>query len=123
MIRIFTIIGFLSLAVAFNANAHDGNRIDQLEKEIQGLKFRISKIESLLSNPSSAQKIVPSGEGWKHVANWRKLSTGMSFSDVKKILGEPHRVKGGSIAKWYYRNDGRVLFYDGEVDSWEEPRQ
>lgn len=34
-----------------------------------------SKLESLVSNPSDNQELVMSGEGWKSVANWRKLTT------------------------------------------------
>ena len=117
------IVGLLSLVVAFNANAQDGHRIDQLEKDIQELKLRRSKLESILSSPSSGQETVPSSEGWKSVANWRKLSTDMGTSDVKKILGEPHRVDGGGVAIWHYQNDGRVIFIDGKVSQWTEPRK
>lgn len=123
MVRTIIIIGFLSLAVAFNSNAQDGDRIVQLEKEIQELKIRISKLESLLSNPSSAQEIVTSGEGWTSVTNWRRLSTGMHTSDVRRILGEPDRVDGGTLAAWYYKNGGTVRFLDGKVHEWREPRK
>jgi hypothetical protein len=123
MIKKIIVIGLLSLVFAFNSYAQDSYRIDQLEKEIQELKLRISKIESLLSNPSSAQKIVPSGGGWKYIANWRKLSTDMNTSDVRKILGEPYRVDGGRLAYWYYKNDGRVIFLEGKVHRWTEPGQ
>lgn len=123
MIKIITIIGFLSLAVPFNANAQDSDRIDQLEKEIQEIKIRLSKLESLISNPSKAQELVTSVEGWKSVKNWRMLTTDMSTSDVQKILGEPHRVDGGSLTVWYYQNGGRVFFLEGKVSSWMEPRQ
>ena len=123
MVKTIAIIGFLSLAVAFNANAHDSDRVDQLEKELQGIKLRLSKLESLLSNPSNAQKPVTSGEGWKSIMNWRKLTNGMSTSDVQRILGEPHRVDGGTIATWYYQNGGRIIFYEGKVSQWMEPRQ
>jgi hypothetical protein len=123
MIKRIIVIGLLSLVFAFNSYAQDSDRIDQLEKEIQELKLRISKIESLISNPSSAQEIVPSGEGWKSIANWRKLSEGMKPIDVRKILGEPYRIDGGTIADWYYKNDGRIRFYEGKVDNWREPRQ
>jgi outer membrane protein assembly factor BamE (lipoprotein component of BamABCDE complex) len=55
--------------------------------------------------------------------NWRKLTKDMSTSDVKKILGEPHRVDGGTFTHWYYQNHGGVIFYEGKVDRWMEPRQ
>ena len=81
-------------AVTFNAYAHDSDRIDQLEKELQETKLRVSKLESLLSNPSNAQQHVTSAEGWKSVMNWRKLTKGMTPSNVPKILGEPQRLDG-----------------------------
>lgn len=125
MVKTITFIGFLLIAFAFNgnANANDSDRIDQLEKEIQEIKLRLSKLESLLSNPSKAEELVTSSEGWKSVMNWRKLTTGMSTSDVQKILGEPHRVNGGTITDWSYQNGGNVIFFEGKVDRWMEPRQ
>jgi hypothetical protein len=123
MVKTIAIIGFLSLAVAFNAYAHDSDRIDQLEKELQETKLRLSKLESLLSDPSKAQELVTSGEGWKSVMNWRKLTTEMGASDVRKILGEPHRVDGGTLARWHYQSGGEVTFYQGKVRQWQEPRQ
>jgi len=123
MIKTITIIGFLSLFIAFNSYAGDSARIDQVEKEVQELKLRVLKLESLISNPNSVQEVVPSGEGWKHVANWRKLSTGMNPSDVRKILGEPHRVDGGIIATWYYPNGGEVIFQSNKTWRWREPRE
>ncbi len=121
MIKTVTIIVFLSLGVAFNSYADDIDRIDRLEKEVQEVKLRISKLESLLSDYSKSKELAPSHERWKSVSNWRKLTTDMSESDVKKILGEPQRVDGGSFARWYYENDGMVIFYKGKVHQWEEP--
>lgn len=123
MIKTITIIGFLSLFIAFNSYADDSDRIDQLEKEVHELKLRISKLESLLINPGAAQEFVTPGDGWKSIANWRKLTTGMAPSDVRKILGEPQRVDGGKLAFWHYQNDGVVSFYEGKVDSWREPQE
>lgn len=123
MIKTSIIIGFLSLAVAFNANAQNIDRIDQLEKEIQEIKLRLSKLESLFGNPSNAQEVLTLGQGWKSVVSWRKLTTNMNYSDVKDILGEPHRVDGGTLANWYYQNGGRVTFFDGKVTQWTEPRR
>lgn len=123
MVKTITFIGFLLLAVAFNANAHDSDRIDRLEKEIQEIKLRQSNLESLLSNPSKAQELVTSSDGWKSVINWRKLTTGMNPNDVRQILGEPHRLDGGGIAIWYYQNGGRITFMEGKVHQWQEPRK
>ena len=121
MIKTITIIGFLSLFIAFNSYADDSDRIDKLEKEVQELKLRISKLESLLSNPAAAQDVVTSSDGWKSIANWRKLTTGMAPSDVRKILGEPQRGVGGDLAIWYYQNGGMVYYFVGKVERWEEP--
>lgn len=102
MVKTISFIGLLSLAFAFNANAHDGDRVAQMEREIQEIKLRLSKLESLLSNPSNpshAQEPVTSDDGWKSVTNWRKLYKDMSASDVRKILGEPHRVDSGAITQ------------------------
>jgi len=121
MVKTIIVIGLLSFVVAFNSNAQDIDRIGQLEKEIQEIKLRLSKLESLFSNPSKTQELVTSSEGWKSVMNWRKLTTGMDTSDVQRILGAPQRVDGGVIASWYYENGGRVIYYKGKVDRWEEP--
>ena len=123
MIKAIIIVGVLSLAVVSNANTHDSARIDQLEKQIQELKLRISKLDSILSAPNSHKEIASSSDGWKSMTNWRMLSTDMGPSDVKKILGEPHRVDGGIVADWYYQNDGRVTFVNGKVTNWREPRE
>jgi hypothetical protein len=123
MIKTIIIIAFLSLGIAFNSYADDSDRIDQLEKEVQVLKQRISKLESLLSNTSEEQVLVNPGNGWKSVSNWRKLTTDMSYDEVRNILGEPHKVDGGLVAEWYYQNGGVVHFYEGKVDQWEEPRE
>lgn len=122
MIRTIAIIGFLSLCIVFNSYAHDSDRIEQLEMEIQELNLRISNVESLLNTPSKAQEVVNSTEGWKFIVNWRKLTRDMDNSDVRKILGEPEHLDGGDIETWYYPNNGFVRFIDGNLNRWVEPR-
>jgi hypothetical protein len=121
MIKAIIVSAFLSFAVVFSSYAQDSDRIVQLEKEIQELRLRVSKLESLLNNPSKAQDLVTSGEGWKSVANWRKLTTDMSAGDVRQVLGEPDRLDGGNVAYWHYKNGGRVIFISGKVNQWREP--
>lgn len=123
MSKIVAIIGVLLLAAAFNLNAQDSDRVGQLEKEVQELKLRISKLESLLGAPNTAPRPTASNDGWKSVANWRMLATDMSDSDVRKLLGEPSRINGGNLAVWSYEDGGTVTFYRGKVNQWSEPRR
>ena len=104
-----------------NATGVQPERVEQLERDLQEVKSRISALETKLSGISKAEEAVIAGEGWKSLANWRKLKTGMSYESVIEILGSAHRVDGGVSARWYYDNDGRVSFFDGEVHSWTEP--
>jgi hypothetical protein len=123
MLKALAIIGLMSLSGAVNSFANDSDRIDLLEKEIRDLKIRVSKLETPLSSTSSQQEPLSSGEGWKSVANWRKLTTSMGPKDVKKILGEPNWVKGGAVATWQYQNGGNVTFISDKAFSWNEPEQ
>ncbi len=128
MIKSIVVSVFLSFMVAFSAGAQDGDRIGQLEKEVQELKARLSKLESAPgnqseTNQSDAKKIAPVGDGWRSVANWRKLQTDMSTSAVRRILGEPERVEGGGVSHWYYQNGGTVTFTRERTSQWAEPKQ
>jgi len=96
-------------------------RVEQLEKDVQELKSRISVLEAMLSGNSKTNEVVIAGEGWKSLARWRKLKTGMSYESVIEILGSAHRIDGGSFATWYYENRGTVQFSRGKVSHWREP--
>jgi hypothetical protein len=119
----------LSLVATFSSYAHDSDRIEQLEREVQETKQRLSILESKFKNEPDENELVIADEkelviaddGWKSVANWRKLSFGMSALSVKKILGDPHKVVGAKNAVWYYSNGGVVRITDGNVDRWSEP--
>lgn len=88
------------------------------ESELQALKSRILHLEEKLS--SIGEPVTPN-DGWTRVKNWRKLEVDMDYDSVEKILGPAHRIDGGIIANWYYKNGGRVNFYEGRVHRWEEP--
>ena len=114
-------VALLSL-VAFNSNANDGERISALEKEINAIKLRLAKVEALPVETSVSALPLATADGWKLLSNWRTLKTGMSPIEVKNILGEPHRVRGGEIATWYYQNGSSVTFMSDKAYSWTEPR-
>lgn len=122
MLKNISLAMLLLSSIAFNVNADDTGRLDQLKKEVQELERRILKLESLHGDQGEGQKVVDNGEGWKSTENWRKLSTGMDYDEVERILGKPHRVDGGELASWRYPERGTVRFYRGKVDAWSEPR-
>lgn len=64
---------------------------------------------------------VGASDGWKYLQNWHTLKNGMGYEDVRSILDEPSKVDGGSVAYWYYQNNGRVIFIREKIQSWEEP--
>ena len=120
VLKLFITI-FFSFVVAFNACAHDSERIEQLERELQEIKERLSVLEALLLQENEATETEGTSDGWKSLANWRRLKTGMNPGTVQTILGEPQRIRSGNLTIWQYENRGRVIFVEGKVESWSEP--
>jgi len=103
--------------------ANDSDRIAQLEKEVQDLKHRLTQLESSPAGSTARQKSAVASSGdWKILANWRSLKKGMSYEEVRAILGEPTRVQGGSMTYWFYPSRSGVTFYEDKLDFWTEPR-
>ena len=121
MVPRLAIAAILSFVATFSSYAHDSDRIEQLEREVEEIKQRLSILESKPRIKSDENELVIADDGWKYVANWRKLSFGMSELSAKKILGDPHKIDGAKNAVWYYDNGGVVRIIDGNVDSWSEP--
>lgn len=116
------------IAVRNNCRAH----VEAMEKQYENKSANqehIKQKESGSSNPpfinseGDSDKTVVSDEGWKSVSNWRKLKSGMGYDEVRKILGEPHRIEGGIVARWSYQNGSKATFVSDELQSWEEPKQ
>jgi len=99
----------------------EAGELASFENEIQELKNRILKLESRLSLIKGTGEPVIVNDGWKRLKSWRELKTGMDYESVERILGPAHRIDGGIIANWYYKNGGRVNFFEGSVQRWEEP--
>lgn len=116
------LLSILLTLLSFSAIAQDNNRIIKLEQEIQSINQRLIKLESALGASSETPKAPVNSESWKSLASWRQLATGMTPSDVRRILGEPARVDGGDLAIWHYQNRGTVTFMSEKVYQWREPR-
>jgi hypothetical protein len=110
----------LFLTLSFGSIASDSDRITQLEKEVQELKNRLTTLESPV-NKAIVKKSTVTSDGWKNLANWRSLKKGMSFDEVRAILGEPGRIQGGTFTYWTYPDQASVTFYKDRLDRWSEP--
>jgi hypothetical protein len=116
-------IACLMLAFTIESHASDGDRITQLEKEVQELKLRLANLEAPQGGTSTTSKQAAPAKSWTALANWRALKQGMSYEEVRAALGEPERLDGGTFTRWLYPNQGRVVFYKDKLDSWSEPRE
>ena len=119
-------IFFFLITLAFSANAQEAT-IEQLNQKIEQLENRVSILESIIANSNKKKSkqanvtaVAPK------LQSWRKLKKNMTFNDVIDILGEPLRIRSGSITThWYYSKDishSYVSFYQDVVDGWEEPK-
>jgi outer membrane protein assembly factor BamE (lipoprotein component of BamABCDE complex) len=123
MTKTTAIAGLLAMFFVASAPAQDSERITALEKEVQELKMRLSRLEA---SPDASEKkpppAAPSGDV-ASLSNWKKLKTDMTTSQVRTLLGEPIRIDGGAFVSWHYRNGGQVRFVTGRVERWTEPRK
>ncbi len=116
-----SLLGGLFLTLSFGSIASDSDRITQLEKEVKELKSRLTVLETPATKPIVNNKATTSTDGWKSLASWRSLKSGMSYDEVRAILGEPARIAGGNLTFWYYPNRGDVTFLEEKLNRWAEP--
>lgn len=99
-------------------------RIESLQSTTADLERRVGELEALLRPQPSRNGAVPATPGSRDVANWRRLSRGMTMDAVRALLGEPESVYTASdFTFWQYPDGGRVNFDSDKVDGWSEPRR
>jgi hypothetical protein len=124
--NILALLGCLMLMVLIhlpaNTSAAQEDRVDRLGKRISDLEKRIDTLERIVLTNTATKKTTKYPPAGKE--DWRRLKTGMTEEQVKSILGEPLKVQGGIVAKWYYSEDlysAYVGFIYGSLTAWEEP--
>lgn len=95
-------------------------RIDELEKKPATTINKTTVIRTKSSLP------VPTNPGeWQDTTNWIHLKVGYNYEEVRELLGEPLKIRGGSSEYWYYTDkklDGpHVKFLFKKVNSWKPP--
>lgn len=111
---------FIFFIFAFPSNASEEGELKSLvislNQHVANLEKRVKELESLVKSKPVNVSI--------EKATWRKLQRGMSFSQVRGILGEPKTIKAGSLTYWYYSSSSSsstITFWNDRLDSWVEP--
>ena len=74
---------------------HLKDKVSTLEAKIKVLEDKIKQLEQNKSVKTKDDGNIQYSGDWEILANWRKLETSMSYNDVKDLLGEPKKVRGG----------------------------
>jgi hypothetical protein len=104
-------------------------RIAALEREVANLRESLGPADTV--NKSAKGKAPTGPQGWKNKANWRRIKSGMSPSQVQGILGSPTHREGqlDNIGSWRYEGyvngvgqlSGNVSFLHNQVLLVSEP--
>lgn len=115
-----TFVASISIAIPIEAAEQDKN--NRLERRILDLEKRVSKLEAISKGAPQGDSRGPTSSNWKDLKNWRQLRVGMSYDEVRTLLGEPEKIEGGNVAFWYWDNRrASVGFISEKLYSWSEP--
>jgi len=121
-------VSALEKTIGANAPATAAVPTNTLEQRLSSLEHKSSAAPVAAPAGGSgvfAAPAVPAGPPrWQEHNNWAELSIGMTWSQVKQILGVPGKVKAGVFGDVMYFPDssgGSVEFdRDGRVAKWSE---
>lgn len=105
-----------------------------LKAQVDALSERVSELEKkigIVDTPAvqrAIQEVVgpvnPGDSGDK--TNWDLLKVGLSYNEVRELLGEPVSIKKGGMEFWYYSDkklDGPfVKFLFRKANDWKSPK-
>ena len=98
-------------------------RVSLLERSVAVLEQRVRELQALVKSDSSqVQPVVEPSKG-QGLANWRRLSRGMTMDAVRRLLGEPVSVIAfPTFTGWQYPDGASVTFNsENQVQGWMEP--
>ncbi|OIO22755.1 MAG: hypothetical protein AUJ54_02970 [Ignavibacteria bacterium CG1_02_37_35] len=95
-----------------------------LQKRIDSLELRISKLENMISPGVATTPIKAEEEIKPHFvkANWRKLYIGMSLDAVRDLFGDPSNISQSEYSiNWRYGYSSIWFDYNTKrITSWSE---
>jgi len=87
-----------------------------LEQRIADLEIQVQKLQQLVDEKFADDR-------WRDGILWSRLRPGMSYDDVRKLLGKPARVEEAIFTTWYYHNSSKLhshaWFDEGKLLGWE----
>ena len=126
-IKWFLIFGFAcsGLSVA-SSDAALEQKVTDLTSRVIELERRLDALESPEMMEMIEQNTAPTNPGNSlDQSNWNRLKVGYNYDEVRELLGEPVKVKGGTMEYWYYSEhklEGPfVKFIFKKVGSWKAP--
>ncbi len=101
-------------------------RVAILEQKNAELELRLQALEARLGPQVPATPTLPSSGDWRNLANWRQLKRGMSYREVRALLGEPDEISGGYAVNWSWGSTSgyaTATFINDKLDFWTEPKR
>lgn len=120
----------LSMMVASGARAADA---EALQRQVERLSQRMSELErrlDALEAPAvkeAIQKTAPPANAGDSTdaSNWSRLEVGQGYNEVRKLLGEPVKIRRGDLEFWFYSDKGAdgpyVKFVLRQTNDWRAP--
>lgn len=123
------ICGLLLLGLVCSSMSYASSDVE-LERKFNELSARVIELErrlNALESPEMVQLIEQNtastnpGDSLDQ-SNWNRLKVGYNYDEVRELLGEPVKIKKGSMEFWFYSEhklDGPfVKFIFKKVHSW-----
>lgn len=86
--------------------------VASLKQQVSELEQRVQKLEKLLDEKLSDER-------WREPILWSRIQPGMTYEDIRKLLGKPARVEEAIFTTWYYHETSKlhshVWFDEGKV--------
>jgi hypothetical protein len=129
-IALLAVIAIISTPAPLRAQEGSSGSVDArlsvLESRVADLEHRLGELEAMIKQAPQKERLAKTSGNWKELANWRRLSRGMSMDQVRALLGEPDRVTGGGITRWRWgkpEEAAEVYFIEDRLEGWTEPRR
>lgn len=105
-------VALVALSLLALASSHALADDTSLRQQLADLEMRVQKLEKLLDEKLSDQR-------WKEPILWSRIQPGMTYEDIRKLLGKPARVEEAIFTTWYYHKTSKlhshVWFDEGKV--------